>query len=62
MMDLSRLEVGQRIIFLRYGHPFGPTIHGYVTKLTGDPDAPAKVRNNGRIYIPRAEDYVDDCH
>lgn len=53
------IAVGQRIIFLRHGHSFGPDIHGYVTKLTGDPDAPAKVRNNGRTYIPRREDYVE---
>lgn len=52
------LQIGQRIEFIRHGHPFGPIIHGYVISLTGDDDAPAKVRNNGRVYVPPARDYV----
>ena len=56
---MSTLSVGQRVVFLRHGHPFGPDIHGYVISLTGDDDAPAKLRNNGRVYVPRAEDYIE---
>jgi hypothetical protein len=54
-----KLYVGQRIVFRRQ-NPFGDTMHGYVISLTGDPFKPAKVRNNGRVYIPHIDDYVKD--
>lgn len=47
---------GQRVFW----HRGDTIITGYVSKLTGVTWRPARVRSNGRFYVPVREDYCDD--